>query len=746
MILHNFKSFYGTKIISGFHPQFTCIIGPNGSGKSNLIDAILFVFGYRAKQIRQSKLIGLIHNSALHPNVKECHVTINFARVNSEHAIIPGTEFSIKRDVTVNGNNNYYMNSTKVKREEITDFLLREGVDFNNNRFLILQGEVRNISLMKPMATNQNQIGFLEYIEEIIGSNKYIQDIKEVEADLAAKNEERDQLAKRLNVSQNEVEALSESHKEAQEYLKLQAKINIVDAKICHTHGEDVSKSIEKIKDEMGDLQNTLDEQKEEINKREAEIKETHSKVVGKEKELEKVKPKLEQSRQELDAYVNDETRLSTEKEGSLKILEDCKKTYETSNDIVEASKKVIEIKNNEKEEIQKEIEIKNQNLENARQELEEKTKEVKGEIELLQQDLQASKERFAAKNDEFLQLESQITQAQDEIDAIERKVEDSQKMRADKTESLEKMRNRVAQLKQIIPEKKQKIEDESRKYDELHDFIINKQENLHNLQEEAKEVAVKLNEMMRLESENPASNKLHKCIMDFKAREQIGTIYGRLRELAQATKEKYNNPLDFASGNKLDFIVVQSADDADMCIEELARQNAGYGTFIVLDEQERHRKSMQELIRRPDPPQAQLLLRKLKFHKEEDEEKFMPAFYYVFRDTLVADNLEIATNVRNKYGRRVVTMKGEIVEKTGVMTGGGKPVGKGGMAKVSKEKIKQEKEKLDKYDDEIKHERQEIEKAKGQLQMINVDSIQLEVKKFEFDLQQSERDRKSVV
>lgn len=30
---------------------FSCVVGPNGSGKSNVIDAMLFVFGRRAKQV-----------------------------------------------------------------------------------------------------------------------------------------------------------------------------------------------------------------------------------------------------------------------------------------------------------------------------------------------------------------------------------------------------------------------------------------------------------------------------------------------------------------------------------------------------------------------------------------------------------------------------------------------------------------------------------------------------------------------
>ena len=36
--------------------NFSSVVGPNGSGKSNVIDAMLFVFGKRAKQVRRLRL------------------------------------------------------------------------------------------------------------------------------------------------------------------------------------------------------------------------------------------------------------------------------------------------------------------------------------------------------------------------------------------------------------------------------------------------------------------------------------------------------------------------------------------------------------------------------------------------------------------------------------------------------------------------------------------------------------------
>ena len=69
MIIHqlkmvNFKSYNGEHVLGPFDPHFNCVIGPNGNGKSNIIDAVLFVFGFKSSKLRQDSLASLIHRSA----------------------------------------------------------------------------------------------------------------------------------------------------------------------------------------------------------------------------------------------------------------------------------------------------------------------------------------------------------------------------------------------------------------------------------------------------------------------------------------------------------------------------------------------------------------------------------------------------------------------------------------------------------------------------------------------------------
>ncbi|GMF83118.1 unnamed protein product [[Candida] boidinii] len=102
LVLTNFKSYAGTQIVGPFNASFSAVVGPNGSGKSNVIDSLLFVFGFRASKMRQSKLSELIHNSEAFPNLKYCRVDIHFKNV-------------IDTDGSDGSNNNSYDNKENIE-------------------------------------------------------------------------------------------------------------------------------------------------------------------------------------------------------------------------------------------------------------------------------------------------------------------------------------------------------------------------------------------------------------------------------------------------------------------------------------------------------------------------------------------------------------------------------------------------------------------------------------------------------
>lgn len=81
LVMTNFKSYAGRQEVGPFHASFSSVVGPNGSGKSNVIDSLLFVFGFRASKMRQGKISALIHNSAAFPDLDHCEVEVHFQEV-----------------------------------------------------------------------------------------------------------------------------------------------------------------------------------------------------------------------------------------------------------------------------------------------------------------------------------------------------------------------------------------------------------------------------------------------------------------------------------------------------------------------------------------------------------------------------------------------------------------------------------------------------------------------------------------
>lgn len=82
---------------------------------------------------------------------------------------MPDTELVVMREANNQSQSTYYLNGAKSNFKDVGTLLRSKGIDLDHNRFLILQGEVESIAMMKPKAQSENDDGLLEYLEDIIG-------------------------------------------------------------------------------------------------------------------------------------------------------------------------------------------------------------------------------------------------------------------------------------------------------------------------------------------------------------------------------------------------------------------------------------------------------------------------------------------------------------------------------------------------------------------------------------------------
>merc|ERR1712048_1055780 len=97
--------------------------------------------------------------------------------------------------------------------------LRKKGIDLDHNRFLILQGEVEQIAMMKPIGQSENDTGMLEFLEDIVGSSRFKEPIDILKSRTGEMDELRGEKLNRVKLVEKEKDELEKPKNEAMEYL-----------------------------------------------------------------------------------------------------------------------------------------------------------------------------------------------------------------------------------------------------------------------------------------------------------------------------------------------------------------------------------------------------------------------------------------------------------------------------------------------------------------------------------------------
>ena len=213
--LAGFKSFVDPTNVQ--LPSNMCaVVGPNGCGKSNIIDAVRWVMGESsAKNLRGESMADVIFNgSGNRQPVGQASIELVFD--NSDGGIggeYSGySEISTRRQVTRDGQSEYFLNGTKCRRRDITDIFLGTGLG-PRSYAIIEQGMISRLIESKPEELRV-------FIEEAAGISKYKERRRETESrmrrtleNLERLTDLRDELGRQLQHLQRQSQA-AERYKE----------------------------------------------------------------------------------------------------------------------------------------------------------------------------------------------------------------------------------------------------------------------------------------------------------------------------------------------------------------------------------------------------------------------------------------------------------------------------------------------------------------------------------------------------
>jgi len=92
----------------------------------------------------------------------------------------------------------------------VSALLKTHHVDLEHNRFLILQGEVESIAMMKTKGQTENETGMLEYLEDIIGTQRYIRPLQQINQRVDQLTDDRTEKHNRCKLAEREMKDLEQ--------------------------------------------------------------------------------------------------------------------------------------------------------------------------------------------------------------------------------------------------------------------------------------------------------------------------------------------------------------------------------------------------------------------------------------------------------------------------------------------------------------------------------------------------------
>ncbi|KAK5147663.1 hypothetical protein LTR04_000794 [Oleoguttula sp. CCFEE 6159] len=730
LVLTNFKSYAGRQEVGPFHASFSSVVGPNGSGKSNVIDSLLFVFGFRASKMRQGKISALIHNSSAFPDLDHCEVEVYFEEVvdmpGGGHEVVPDSKLVISRRAFKNNASKYYINGSESNFTSVTTLLRDRGVDLDHKRFLILQGEVESIAQMKPKAANEHDDGLLEYLEDIIGTSKYKTPIEESAAETEVLNEVCVEKSSRVQHVEKEKNSLEDKKDKALAFIRDENELVTKQSALYQVYIDECGDSLQVSEEAMGQMQAQLDEELQKHKGSEDGIKQLGKQYKSGLKEYERLEKDTQAVIKEL-AKLDKETVKFDEKKKFLsgkskkleKSLETSKFTASESETLMKQAEDDIQRSASQISGLEKEIKVEEKELGKIRESLKGKTQGLSDEIAAKQKSL----EPWNAKVNE---KQSAIAVAHSELDILREKETSGATAVADvqaKLASLiEAKENKATELKECRAQKKsleqevQRVENEIGEVAKKEPVIRSK---LSGARQKADEARASL-------SATQTQGNVLTGLMRLKESGRINGFHNRLGNLG-AIDQKYDVAISTACPS-LDNLVVDSVETGQQCIDYLRKNNLGRANFILLD-----RLPQRDLSAIDTPENVPRLFDLVK----SKHDKFRPAFYSVLQNTLVAKDLEQANRIAYGAKRwRVVTLDGQLIDKSGTMSGGGTRVAKGAMSsKVVAETSKEQVSKLEVGRDALEQAFQELQQSQRELEK-SLKELKTQIPQFETRVQ----------
>ncbi|ELZ07405.1 chromosome segregation protein SMC [Natrialba aegyptia] len=673
VVLDKFKSF-GRKTKIPFYEDFTVVTGPNGSGKSNIIDAVLFALGLaRTRGIRAEKLTDLIYNPGHEdgadsggPREAIVEVILDNSDATLDRSQVVNAagsedvgdvdEIRIRRRVKETEDNYYsyyYVNDRSVNLSDIQDLLAQAGVTPEGYN-VVMQGDVTEIINMTPHARR-------EIIDEIAGVAEFDAKKEDAFEELDIVEERIDEAELRIEEKRDRLDQLADERRQAMRYRRLRREKEEYEGYKKASELEEKRAELETAAAAVDDLESDLEELQRELDERQG-------KVVRLQEDLEDLNAEIERKGEDEQLQIKSEIE---EIKGDISRLEDKIEASEEQIEAAESKRREAFVQIDRKQETIEELdgEMREHKLEKASlkteiQEREAERDELEAEIDAVDTEFDELKADLAARKDDLEDAKTERNDLQREQDRLLDEARRRSNTISEKETTIEERREELPELENRRSDLQRELEKAKKNRSNIAEVVDDLKDEKRRIQADIDEADDKLQakqqEYAELEANAGESgdSSFGRAVTTI-LNSGINGVHGAVAQLGNVPGE-FAVACETAAGGRLANVVVDDDVVGQQCIEHLKSRNAGRATFLPLTDM-----SQRRLPNAPSDPGVV----DFAYNLVDFDDQFAGVFSYVLGDTLVVEDIETARSYMGDY--RMVTLDGDLVEKSGAMTGG---------------------------------------------------------------------------
>ena len=723
--LQGFKSF-ADKTVLEFMPGITAVIGPNGSGKSNISDSIRWVLGEQSmKSLRGNKSEDIIFAGTQNRKslgFAEASIVID----NSDGKLpIEFAEVVVTRRIFRNGDSGYFINKTPCRLKDVLELFMDTGIG-KDGYSIIGQGKIDEI--LSNKSEDRRNI-----FEEAAGIVKYRARKTESEKKLEQTKLNLLRINDILSEIEANIEPLKKQSDKAKKFLELRDELKSIEIGLFLYNIDNYKEQLKKLAE---DIDIILSEQKEEesrlsvIQNLKENLKLELEEVITKIEETQNLGFESEKKIEQINSEINvAETKITNNIQNRETYLKEIEELNKRNTEIKEEKDNRISKKDNllaNREKFAKELEEKEKTLNEISSKFSDEEKKIEEKKKQVEQNTEVKYENREKINTIEINNDNLSKRGKTVQNEITDTISKLDEKRMIKSELLKTFNEKEAKRNEC----EKRLNEIKTKKDEANTKILNYENKINDLSTELRVKDSKQKFLSEMEKEKEGYSRavkalLLECEKDSKLNKGVKGVLANIITVPT----EYQIAIETVLGQTLQNIVTETEEDAKKLIEYLRKNNLGRASFLPIASVKG--KKVDRLIKNNLQGVIGIASDLVKADK-----KYEGIVLNLLGRTVVVENIDTAIILarQNSYGFRIVTLKGDIINPSGAISGGSiaqktsSIIGRTSQIKELEKEIEKLKQEIEKVSKEKEEYEESIEDLLEEITSIEQSSQEIQI------------------